>query len=318
VRFVVVAGLAAVTLFTIATSATGAASAVTEQSPLPGLEAVNYGQVAAYTARIENTGNVTLKNVTLRNPIPFTEVDGQPQPAVFQSAGCTGTLSATEFSCVVTDRLRHGESVAVTIAWKTPGQGSSPNCSEGPCLVNSAFWEAGPGGPKTYAMDPAETALLAANDPAKAATYATTACTNPANPTLATDQNVSLANPLSTSVCAPNLPANAPGLVSSIEERDGEEGDPGFTQVSDICLPSPATGCDESPFVFSSFATFTFVVSNASLPEGESIDTVYHDGVVVSKSRRADPHVVRIKNEQFKGITTIVVESTTNGQWRFG
>ena len=82
--------------------------------------------------------------------------------------------------------------------------------------------------------------------------------------------------------------------------------------------PSPGTGCDQSPFVFSSFATFTFVISNASLPEGETIDTVYHNGVVVSKQRRADPHVVSIKNQPFKGITTIVVESTQNGQWRFG
>jgi uncharacterized repeat protein (TIGR01451 family) len=318
VRFAVVVGLAAVMTFVLATSAPGSVSAVADLDTLPGLEAVNYGQVAAYTARIENTGNVTLKNVRLRNPIPFTLVDGQPQPAVFQSAGCTGTLSATEFSCVVADKLPHGQSLSVTIAWKTPAQGSSPGCSASPCLVNTAFWETGPFGPYTFGSDPAETALLASNDPSKAATYATAACTNPASPTLATDPNVSVANPLSTSVCAPNLPANAPGLVSSIEERNGEESEPGITQVSDICLPSPGTGCDQSPFVFSSFATFTFVVSNASLPQGETIDTVYHNGVVVSKQRRADPHVVSIKNQPFKGITTIVVESTSNGSWRFG
>ena len=79
VRFAVVAGLAAVTMFGLASSAPGSASAVAELTTLSGLEAVNYGQVAAYSARIENTGNVTLKNVTLRNPIPFTVVDGQPR-----------------------------------------------------------------------------------------------------------------------------------------------------------------------------------------------------------------------------------------------
>ena len=87
----VVAGLAAVAMFGLASSAPGAASAVAELTTLPGLEAVNYGQVAAYSARIENTGNVTLKNVTLRNPIPFTVRRRPAAAGCFQSAGCTGT-----------------------------------------------------------------------------------------------------------------------------------------------------------------------------------------------------------------------------------
>lgn len=312
-------GVAALAMFGLATPAPGSTSAEAELRALPGLDAVTYGQTAAYSARIENTGGVTLKNVTLRNPIPFTEVDGQPQPATFQAAGCNGTLSSTEFSCVVTDRLRPGDSVAVTIAWKTPTDGTSPDCTtEGPCMTNSAFWQAGPGGPKTFGMDPVSTALLSGDDPSKAATYAIAACTDPSNPTLATDPDVDLDNPLATSVCASSLPASAPGLVTSIEERESEESDPGITQVSDICLPSPGTECDASPFVFAPLATFTFVIDNASLPEGEEIDTVYHDGVVVSKSRRADPRVIKIKNESFKGITTVVVLSSTNGSWTFG
>jgi hypothetical protein len=305
-------------MFGLASPAPATASAQATLSTLPGLDAVTYGQIAAYSARIENTGNVTLKNVTLHNPIPTTEVDGQPQQAIFQSAGCTGSLSATEFSCVVSDKLKAGESLSVTVAWRTPSQGSSPDCpSDGPCMTNTIFWEAGPGVPKTYAADPASASFISQDDPSQAATYTIAPCTNPASPTLATDPNLGTGNPLSTSVCAPSLPLNAPGLVTSIEERDSEESDPGITQVSDICLPSPGTACDVNPFVFSPLATFTFVIDNASLG-GDTIDTVYHNGVVVSTSRRADPRVVKIKNEKFKGITTVVVESSRNGQWQFG
>ncbi len=307
-------GVAALAMFGLATPAPGSTSAVAELQTLPGLGEVTYGQLAAYSARIQNTGSVTLKNVTLRNPIPFTKVDGQTRPATFQTAGCSGTLTATEFSCVVTDRLRPGESVAVTIAWKTPSEGTSPDCDVDPCLTNTAFWQASA---KTFAMAPASTGLLSGDDPSKAATYTIAPCTDESSPTLATDQNIGPGNPLATSVCAPNLPANAPGLVTSIEEREGEESDPGITQVSEICLPSPGTECDESPFVFSTLATFTFLIDNASLPSGEEVDTVFHDGVVVSKNRKADPHVVIIKNERFKGRTIVVVKSSTNGSWTF-
>ena len=314
---VAAAALAAVAALSLATQAGGVTSAEAEQSTLPGLDEVTYGGIAAFSLRIKNTGGVTLKNVTLRNAIPTTDDGGGPQQAVFQSASCQGTLTATEFSCIATDRLRPGDSVAVTVAWKTPSGGSSTGCDVAPCFTNSAFWQAGPG-PTTFGMDPASAALLSGDDPSKAATYAISACTDPSSPTLATDPDVDADNPLATSVCAPSLPANAPGLVTAIEERDSEESDPGTTQVSEICLPSPGTECDASPFVFSPFATFTFVIDNGSLPEGDEIDTVYHDGAVVSRSRKADPHVVIIKNERFKGITLVVVRSSTNGSWTFG
>lgn len=286
VRYAVVAaaaGIAAIAAFGLAAPAPGATGADASLSPLPGLDAVTYGRVAAYSARIENTGNVTLKNVTLHNPTPSTVVGGQPQPATFESASCAGTATAAEFSCVAAARLGPGESVAVTVAWTTPAGGSSTGCATTPCLVNSAFWRSGT---RTLTMDPAETELLSSDDPSRAATYTSEVCTDPSSPTVATDPDVSVSNPLATSVCAPSLPAG--------------------------------TACDASPFVFSPLATFTFVVANASLPAGETIDTVYHDGVPVSTARNADPRVVRIKNEKFKGITTIVVLSSTNGRWTFG
>ncbi len=118
-------------------------------------------------------------------------------------------------------------------------------------------------------------------------------------------------NPLATSVCAA-IPED--GLPVAVEETPRAPGDPGIApQSSEICMPA---GCGGTPFVFSPLATFTFVLDNNSF-SGE-IKKVFHDGVLVSERQRDDPHVVRIKRENFKGITTVVVESSKNGSWDFG
>jgi uncharacterized repeat protein (TIGR01451 family) len=285
---------------------------------VPGLGSATYGQNAAYIATITNTGGAALKNVRLHFPIPNTIVDGQPQQAIFQSSSCTGALTATEWLCNTVSKLAKGKSLAVTVAWQTPAGGSSANCpGDDSCLAASAFWTV-----KTtaYPMGPVATTLLSGDDPSSAATYALAACSDPSSPTVATDPNVGPDNPLATSVCAPNLPVNDPlhpGLVTAVEELDTEEGDPGFApEKSDICIPAPGFECGQTPFVFSPLATFTFVLDNDSLPA--EIKKVFHDGVLVSERLRDDPHVVSIKRENFKGITTIVVESSTNGKWGFG
>lgn len=286
---------------------------------LPGLEAVTYGQTAAYRSTIVNTGLTTLKNVSFRMSIPKTLVDGSPQPAAFQSASCTGTVSATEFACTVSSAVPPGQSAAVTIAWRTPGAGSSADCPvDEPCLTASGIWLMSQ--PRTFPVGPVGTELLSGSDENKAATYALTTCTDPSNPTLATNPALSADNPLATSVCIPSLPTDPlqKGVVTSIEERDRTPSDPGVTQVSDICIPAPTFACDQAPFVFSSFGTFTFQILNSSLPEGTAITKVFHDGALVSTRPRDDPHVVIIKNQKFKGITTVIVQSTRNGSWGFG
>jgi uncharacterized repeat protein (TIGR01451 family) len=300
-------------------SATGG-SAAAEMTVVPGLDEVTYGQNAAYVATIVNTGSITLKNVTFHNPIPSTVSDGEPQPAAFQSSSCTGTLTETEFVCGAVERLHPDESLTVTIAWKTPEAGSSPDCpEETTCMTNSAFWTASS---STYPMGPVATTLLSEGDDSKAATYALTVCTDPSSPTVATNQAVGPGNPLASAVCASSLPVDDPlhpGLVTSVEELPKLPSEPGIApEASDICAPAPGFECGETPFVFSPLATFTFVIQNASLPPGSRITSVYHDGVLVSKSKRAVPRVVRIKNEKFKGITTITVLSPTNGRWTFG
>jgi hypothetical protein len=163
------------------------------------------------------------------------------------------------------------------------------------------------------------TGLLAQGDASSASTYALAVCTSPSSPTLQTNPALGPGNPLSTSICAPSLPASQLGLVTAIDEIPSVPSSPGVTpEVSEICIPAPGFPCDETPFVFSPKATFTFVILNSSLPEGEVIDKVFHNGVLVSTNKSHDPYVQSIKVQPFKGITTVVVRSSTNGSWDFG
>lgn len=277
----------------------------------PGLDAVTYGGNAAYVGTIANPALAALRNVTFRIAIPQTGA-GQ---ALLQSATCSGTLTATEFVCNPIDRVKGGESASITTVWKAPASGSSSGCpSADPCLAASGSFSVDS---STYPAGPATTAFLAQGDASSAATYALAPCTSTSGPTLQTNQILGPGNPLSTSICAPSLPANVPGLVTAIDEVPG--GPPGTApEASNICIPAPGSACNATPFVFSPKATFTFVLLNSSLPAGEVIDKVYHDGVLLTTDRTADRYVVSIKVQPFKGITTVVVKSSTNGDWRFG
>lgn len=279
----------------------------------PGLDSVTYGGNAAYVARITNPANTALRSITFRMPIPETDA-GQ---ALLQSATCTGTLTATEFVCNPIDRVRGGESASITTVWKVPGSGSSTNCpSADACLTASGSFAIGS---STYPAGPAATALLAQGDDSSAATYALTPCTSTSSPTLQTNPILGPGNPLSTSICAPSLPANRPGLVTAIDEIPSAPSSPGNApETSEICIPAPESPCNQTPFVFSPKATFTFVLLNSSLPEGEVIDKVFHNGVLVSTNKNQDPYVEHIKVQPYKGITTVVVKSSTNGGWDFG
>ena len=263
---VAVGGLVATVLFGTASPAPASGAPPTfDLANVPGLEAVTYGQNAAYVAHITNNGRTVLRNVSFRNPIPTTIVDGQPQQAVFQSSSCAGTLTATEFVCNLASKFNPGQTLTVTVAWKTPAAGSSSGCpADTSCMneqrvVGRQLADATRSGRSV-------TELLSGDDPSKAATYALAACTDPSNPTIATDQSVGPDNPLATSVCAPSLPPSG-GLATSIEESAKPPSDPGTApETSEICIPAPTFGCDQTPFVFSPLATFTFVLDNASLP----------------------------------------------------
>lgn len=286
----------------------------------PGLSQVTYGQSIAYTSTAKILGPSTFTRVRFRDSIPTTVSNGQTLDAELVSASCSGKLIGREFVCDEV-KLKKGETATVTIVWRTPANGASADCpfATPVCMTNKARWTIKEGfhdqphssGQDTFKTEKVATALLSANDPAKAGAFATSACTDPAHPTVATNPAVGPDNEVATAVCASSVPT--PGLVIQVNEVPRKPSDPGTTEVSEICAPAPGQSCAPgyTPWVFSPFATFTFRVA-------KKVEKVFHDGVKVSFKPTADPHVVSIKPDWKKKITTVVVVGSTNGGWVFG
>jgi uncharacterized repeat protein (TIGR01451 family) len=304
-------------------------------SGLPGPTAVTYGKNIAYTATLENTGQSMFTKVQFSNPIPTTTLNGETYPATFKYASCPGTLTATAFVCDEIHQLGSGETARVTIVWGTPGVegSSSAGCQlSAACLTNRVVWtikegtgKEGSAGPDTFVSNTVETELLVVPDAQKAGGYPLSACTDPASQTtLQTNPSVGAGNPIATRVCAPKMPENDvfnPGLVVVIEEGAKRTGEPGITDVSEICIPSAGATCPSSTsfsFDTSAPATFTFTIANSTLPRGVKITKVFHDGVLVSTDPDDFPHVQSIRVDNRRKITTVVVKALENGRWGFG
>jgi uncharacterized repeat protein (TIGR01451 family) len=273
-----------------------------------GLTDITAGQPVALSATLENRQNSTFTDVRFQAPIP--------EGATFVSTDCASfQTTATEFICDWGHQLRSKATAKVVYVLQTTSSASAFTTA-GEWIIKEG--SASSGAPDTFPTNTLSVSVVAADNPSKAGAYATTACADTSTPTVQTFQELSADNPLSTSVCAPNLPQNVLGLPASVNERDGLASEPGKSQVSEICMPAPGNSCATGykPFKFSSLATFTFVVRNDSV-DG-TISKVYHDNVLVPKSNKADPRVVSIKVQPFKGITTIVTQSSENGSWRFG
>lgn len=312
---VAVGSVVAVALFGAAAPApAGNRGPLSELAVVAGLDEVTAGQGVALIAKLVNRQKSTFTDVRFSAPIPAGSTLTTTDCPQFELLPAE---NPSEFLCHWGHQLRAGDTAKVVYVVETPADGGSTFTGSGAWLIKEGGQQSG--APDTFPTNDVVVPLIAANNPSKAGAYVTTSCTDPSSPTLATSQALGPDNPLSTSVCAPNLPVATLGLPTSILERDALPSDPGVTQVSEVCMPAPTFGCDPgyTPFVFSSVATFTFVIRNASLPAGETIDKVFHDGVLVSKNSRADPRVVSIKVQPFKGITTVVTQSSTNGSWTF-
>ena len=319
---VALAATLAIALLTVAATVATAGNRNPEPTlvGLPGPGEVTYGQNVAYTATLPNAQSSTFTHAQFHNPIPTTFVDGQPPlQATLMYASCSGTLTATEFVCDETT-ISANETARVTIIWKTPTAGeSSPGCQ---CMTNSSYWtikegtgKPGSSGPDTFPSPPVSTSLLVVPDPVKAGGYALGACTNPATQTsLETNQTVGAANPLATKVCASTVPNQLfdPGLVIEIDEGIGPH-NLGVTQTSTICIPAPGQTCGSNytPWTFSPPATLSFTIDNRSLPSGEKIDRVLHNGVDVTSSCTITV-VNRLK------ITQVTCLAAEQGGWDFG
>lgn len=327
--------VSAVTVLAVATSTAPAGN----RSPLsllaatPGPASVTNGGTVAVTASLENRQSSTFTDIRFYLPIP--------SGAAFVSTNCasfeiSSAQSGPQFVCLWGHQLPAGQTATVVVALKTPDDGSSLDLA-GTWAIKEGRQTKGRG-PDTFPTNPVTVQLFAQNDPRQAASFATTACTDPSTPTLATAP-IGPGNPLSTSICAPTLPVvPIPGIAASIAERDRTSTDQGITQVSNICLPEPSADCANAPFVFSPLATFTFTIDNRALPpvcpssqtsssnttlSGDHgctvprITTVFHNGVLVP-STSTDPQIVSITFNKTTKVTTVVVKSSTNGGWDFG
>jgi hypothetical protein len=248
--------------------------------------------------------------------------------------------------------------VRVTLVWQTPtvaapedlvcdapGDPVVTSCT----LVASGEWkikESQPGSNDTFAVTE-ESTLLVQPDPKKAAGYAVDECTDATtDPSVVTNGDVGLGNKVATAVCATSVPASNlqnpgdavfdPGLVIEIDESGTAALPSGLTsritEASFICIPEPGSSCPATPaygaagYVPWSFddpdtleiekATFTFVIDNTQLPKGEKIDKVFHNGVLLPTPAGAVVADIDVNNKL--KITTVTVESPTQGGWDFG
>jgi hypothetical protein len=266
----------------------------------------------------------------------------------------THTYTCPGFGQVPSDPL--GESpVRVTLVWPTPSVEDPEDlvCDEPAVtscvLVADGEWkikESQPGDNDTFAVSE-ESELLVQPDPGKAAGYAVDECANATtDASVVTNDDVGLGNKVATAVCATSVPASDlqnpgdavfdPGLVIQIDESGTTPLPPGLTRITEtsfICIPEPGATCPTpgygaagyDPWSFDDpdtldeveMATFTFVIDNNQLPKGEKIDKVFHNGVLLPSP--SDPAVVAkiAVNNKLK-ITTVTVESPTQGGWDFG
>jgi hypothetical protein len=232
--------------------------------------------------------------------------------------------------------------------------------SNGYWIIKEGTGKPGSSGPDTFPpLDQPLTVttdlLGAAPDLTKARGYVLDEC---AGSSLETSTSVPVGpdNRVQTEVCATSVPGSDefptnPGLLIHIDELPTTAPMPvpsGFakriTEGSFICMPEPEPDlpptdpfgkCPATPGYFDvgydpwSFdepapgiqqGTFTFTIDNTTLPKGEKIDAVYHNGVFVpfcSASPGADPCVVSIVVNNKLKITIVTVRSSEQGGWDF-
>jgi hypothetical protein len=295
----------------------------------PGPDEVTFGKNVAYTTSFTNTSGSMYTHVNFSMTTPSTSVNGVPMYASLVYASCEPDgppyegLTSTGYSCPTIPQLPSGSDTQfATLVWQTP---TVPNPSSLDCddpgtdceLTTTGTWgikENQPGSNDTFPTTETTDLLLQPN-PMRAGGYAIApvagGCTF-ANANLVTNPSVNSSNKLASAVCASTVPTSTgspldPGLVIEITEGAG----PGITDSSTICIPAPGESCDDpgyTPWFFSTPATFTFLVDNRSLPPGDKIDTVVHDGEDVTEDC-----TITIHNPT--KTTTVTCTAFEQGRW---
>jgi hypothetical protein len=331
---------------------------------VPGPGRVTYGENIAYRAAFTNTGSSTFQKVTFRMRYPYIEKGTEPyQQAAAPiddtcpTAPTTVTLSNgyKEWACTfgsLTPGTPGAEQLVVSVVWTVPTPPDpSVNCPTGlpanqpGCLVSNGRWTVNegvndqsdpndafpPGGKDVRAV------MLAAGAQSQELQEAggyelPNNCTDPLDQgSLRTKQVVSLANPVSTTVCLPNFetdktpndgkPAVDLGLATTIVEENLDDPNPaghGLLGRSRICIADLGVNCtaDElyTPFAFtlekpvklvfriSSDAIAALYKNNQTI--SKDITQVFHDGVALPLCPAAPP-----APNQLKGCYTSIKEN---------
>ena len=253
------------------------------------------------------------------------------------------------YSCPEMAQVPAGTTAKVLLVFRTPGNpngmGDNVTCdATNNCLLASnGYWiikegtgKPGSSGPDTFPpLDKPLTVttdlLGAAPDLSKARGYIMDECATGSSLATSTSVPVGPSNRLATTVCATSVPGIGvplhPGLLLHLDEKGGGV-PPGLgkriTETSFVCIPAPPdddnTGmCPADPnygnqtyepWSFDDPATFTFTIDNTTLPNGEKIDQVAHNGVIVTGC------TITIDNKT--KTTKVTCKAPVNGWWDFG
>lgn len=314
----------------------------------PGPSEVTYGKTVASTFKLDNPSTNPWNKVIVTFTVPTSGTETAKLKSVNVCPGKTENLDQqTDVVCDL-GTMAPGASNTFLIVWQTFSSGSSAGCVTvaTPCFktlvkVTGVEGTVGPDKAKTGRKDMFEsfidTKLLntPGADKDRAGTFALSACTTSATPTLTTNLTLNATtNPLSTAVCAPELADLATDGIPVLITEGNVPGAPGKTQVSTICIPKAPGKCKPgesyTPFPFTQYATFTIVVSNGSF-NGQITKVFYDTNDTGPPSGFAElpfgpgteespnpTYVESITPLNSQGITTIVVKSKHNGRFNGG
>ena len=312
--------------------AAGNRSAEATFEAFPGPARVTYAENIAYRATFTNIGGSRFTKVVFRQSTPVAN----GQPAILIDSTCPPGQSTTvdgEFRCEY-GSLEPGTpgtpQRVITVVWQVPTLGLPGGCSD--CLTTRGRWTIkegvnDPADPNDAFPEPAKqnvsASLLSAGagtqETLRAGGYetASASCAG-AEPTgnLRTNPVVSIANPVSTTIC---LPAFSPkgfdlGYASTITEFTGNP------RRSEVCIAELGTNCgatyDDAEFT-NAYVTHIFRVAAAALEKNERITQVSHNGTPVPSCPSTDPNgcVVSIELDRKTKIWTIIAQSPSNGLW---
>jgi uncharacterized repeat protein (TIGR01451 family) len=175
----------------------------------------------------------------------------------------------------------------------------------------------------------ADTSVLALGNANEAQGYFETPC----NPDAANDpsriftnQSLGTGNVQSTDACIPDFGA---GTTVSLKEKPHANSDKGFSETSEICVPTTPGGPCSAPLTFSTPAIFKFRISPLEFPTptfNYKKLIVFHDGKEVTTLCGSDGSLpsgasackFEPTEDKDTGVVTQLVKSLSNGTWQFG